>query len=83
MQLDADVTAAENNNTGFILQMDANVWAGPGLIPGDPNVQNYNGKMFEEFMKRNSNLTLVNSQQLCEGLITRIRSTTNYEHKVK
>ena len=25
MQLDAEVTATENNNTGFILQMDANV----------------------------------------------------------
>ena len=72
-QLDAEVTAADSNETGFILQMDANVWAGPELIPGDPNMQNSNGKMLEEFLQRNSNLTLVNSLHLCEGLITRIR----------
>ena len=53
------------------------MWAGPGLIPGDPNLQNNNGKMFAEFMNRNSNLTLVNSQQVCEGLISRIRKTKN------
>ena len=73
VQLDAEVTAADNNDTGFILQMDANVWAGPELIPGDPNTQNSNGRMFEEFLLRNPKLTLVNSLQLCEGLITRIR----------
>ena len=73
MQLDTEVTAADDCNTGFILQMDANVWAGPDLIPGDPNSKNSNGKMFGDFMRRNSHLTLVNSLQLCEGLITRIR----------
>ena len=71
--LDSEVAAAESLGTGFILQMDANVWAGPELIPGDPNPQNYNGKLFEEFMTRNPQLTLVNSLQLCEGLITRKR----------
>ena len=44
-QLDAEVAAAESYDTGFILQMDANVWAGPNLIPGDPNPQHYNGKL--------------------------------------
>ena len=72
-QLDAEVAAAESYDTGFILQMDANVWAGSGLIPGDPNPQNW--KLFEEFLKRNSHLVLVNSLQLCEGLITRMRVT--------
>ena len=67
------MAAAESLGTGFILQMDANVWAGPELIPGDPNTQNYNGKLFEEFMTRNPHLTLVNSLQLCEGLIIRKR----------
>ena len=32
-QLDSEVTEAENNNTGFILQMDANVWTGAEIIP--------------------------------------------------
>ena len=40
-------------------------------------MQNSNGRMFAEFMNRNSNLTLVNSQPLCEGLISRIRTTKN------
>ena len=74
-QLDAEVAAAENADTGFILQMDENVWAGPHLIPGDPNTQNSNGKLFEQFLQRNPHLTLVNSLQLCEGLITRMRVT--------
>ena len=81
MQLDAEVAAADCNDTGLILQMDANVWAGPQLIPGDPNIQNGNGKLFEEFLMRNSNLTLVNSLDLCEGLITRIRRTKDRTEK--
>ena len=32
-QLDSEVTEAENNNTGFILQMDSNVWTGAEIIP--------------------------------------------------
>ena len=80
-QLDWEVAAAESANTGLILQMDANVWAGPNLIPGDPNPQNSNGKLFEEFMDRNPHLYLVNSLQLCVGLITRIRITKNKVEK--
>ena len=57
--------------------MDANVWAGSSLIPGDPNPQNNNGKLFEEFLRRNPNLTVVNKLMLCEGLITRIRCAKN------
>ena len=75
--LDAEVQAAENNGTGFILQMDANLWAGPELIPGDPNKQNVNGKLFQQFLQRNSHLVCVNSLEMCEGLITRIRKTRN------
>ena len=61
--------------------MDANVWAGSGLIPGDPNPQNNNGKLFEEFLKRNPHLVLVNSLRLCEGLITRMRVTKSRVEK--
>jgi hypothetical protein len=61
--------------------MDANVWAGPELIPGDPNEQNSNGRMFVEFLLRNPKLTLVNSLQLCEGLISRIRCAKNKTEK--
>ena len=75
--LDSEVVAAENNGTGLVIQMDGNLWAGDNIIPGDPNQQNKNGKLFEMFLRRNPHLTCVNSLQLCEGLITRIRKTKN------
>ena len=75
--LDLEVAAAENYETGVIIQMDGNLWAGGKLIPGDPNEQNNNGKLFELFLSRNPHLTCVNALQLCEGLITRIRKTKN------
>ena len=70
--LDKDVLAAKESGAGFILHCDGNLWAGSGLIPGDPRPQNRNGKFFQEFLERN-NLTVVNSLQICEGLITRRR----------
>ena len=74
-QLDQEVTSAQNQGLGFILHMDGNLWAGPELIPGDPHQQNQNGKLFQEFLARNTHLSVVNSLQECEGLITRSRKT--------
>ena len=71
--LNEDVAIAHNTDSGFILQFDGNLWAGPKLIPGDPRPQNRNGKMFENFLNENPHLTVVNSLSLCEGLITRKR----------
>ena len=73
--LDLEVAAAENQDMGFILQMDGNMWAGSDLIPGDPNKQNNNGKLFQNFLQRNPHVTCVNSLQLCDGIITRMRKT--------
>ena len=56
--------------------MDANAWLGNNTIPGDPNIiPNSNGKLFSRFIERNENLILVNSQPICEGVITRQRIT--------
>ena len=63
--LDEDVSLAEADGAGFILQFDGNLWCGSGMIPGDPRPQNKNGKLFQEFLIRN-NLTVVNSLELCE-----------------
>ena len=71
--LEEEVSTSWNMGSGFILQFDGNLWAGPEIIPGDPRPQNQNGKLFEEFLQRNPNLTVVNSLPICEGLITRIR----------
>ena len=80
-QLDSETTTAQNQGTGLIIQMDGNLWAGPALIPGDPHAQNKNGKLFENFLARNSHLSVVNSLEQCEGLITRFRKTINGEEK--
>ena len=64
---------ANNTESGFVLQFDGNLWAGPGIVPGDPRPQNRNGKLFEDFLTKHPHLTVVNSLSLCEGLITRSR----------
>ena len=72
--LDEEVSNAWKDGSGFILQFDGNLWAGNEIIPGDPRSQNYNGKLFQDFLERNQNLSVVNSLPICEGLITRVRS---------
>ena len=71
---DNEVIEAEKSGSGLIIQMDGNFWAGKNIIPNDPRPQNNNGKLFQQFLERNKNLTVVNSLEICEGLITRKRS---------
>ena len=71
--IDEEVVEADNSESGFILHMDGNLWAGKEIIPGDPRPQNRNGRLFQEFLERHPHLTVVNSLPLCDGLITRRR----------
>ena len=71
--IEEEVIKAEIDGHGIIIQMDGNLHAGPELVKNDPNPQNNNGKMFMEFLERNPTLTVVNSLDICEGLITRSR----------
>ena len=71
---DNEVLEAEKSGSGLIIQMDGNFWAGKSIVPNDPRPQNNNGKLFQQFLERNKNLTVVNSLDLCQGLITRKRS---------
>ena len=71
--LDEAVILASNSGGGFILHFDGNLSAGKDIVPGDPRPQNRNGKLFQEFLSRNSHLTVVNSLSICDGLITRRR----------
>ena len=48
--LDTEVENADGQQVGFILQMDGNLWAGPDIIPGDPNPINKNGEFFKQFL---------------------------------
>ena len=40
----------------------------------DPRPQNKNGRLFEEFLDRHPNLTVVNATNMCEGRFTRVRN---------
>ena len=71
--LDNEVIEAKKSGAGLIIQFDGNLWAGRKIVPNDPRVQNKNGKLFQQFLDKNSHLTVVNSLELCEGLITRRR----------
>ena len=71
--MDEEVEEASKTGAGLILQFDGNLWAGNKIIPNDPRPQNRNGKLFEQFLSRHSNLTVVNALDICEGLITRSR----------
>ena len=69
--LDIEVHSAKEDDIRLIIEIDSNAWAGSGIIPGDPNKQNNNGKYLAEFLKQNKNVTLVNALPICQGLITR------------
>ena len=74
--LEREVQEAFREEKMLLIQMDANAWLGKNTIPGDPNIiPNSNGKLFASFLERNENITLVNSQAICEGVITRQRIT--------
>ena len=57
--------------------MDANVHGGTKVVKNDPNVQNNNGKLFEQFLRRNKYLKVGNNMNICEGVITRIQNLRN------
>ena len=72
--------AVENatlSESGFILQMDGNLRAGQEIKPQGPHSINNNGKLFKKFLEENNHLTVVNSLNLCSGLITRRRQTVH------
>ena len=79
--IEEEVETARIREQGFILHFDGNLWAGSDIIPGDPRKQNKNGKLFQEFLSRNTNLVVVNSLPICKGLITRKRIKGEKEEK--
>ena len=71
--LEKEVNCAELEEEGIIIQMDGNLHAGPSLVKNDPNKINQNGKLFLEFLDRNKQLSVVNTLDICQGIITRSR----------
>ena len=74
IQLCLEVEEALNSDRGIVIEMDGNLWAVPELIPGDPNQINNNGRMLKKFLEKYPNLSIVNSMNICKGLITRSRT---------
>ena len=68
-RLSKEVDEANEKDDAFILQMDGNLWAGKEVIKNDVHECNNNGKMFQEFLKKHPHLIVVNSLDLCKGLI--------------
>ena len=79
--LEEEANKAELLDHGLLIQMDGNLHSGPELIRDDPNPQNRNGKLFMEFLERNSYLTVANQLDVCQGMITRIRNLGNKTEK--
>ena len=75
--LNKEVEYANNTKAGLIIQLDGNLLAGKSIIPGEPRPKNRNGKLFEEFLKINPQLSVANSLPLCEGLIIRKQVKNN------
>ena len=71
--IEKEANTAEIEGDGLLIQMDGNLHAGKEVIKEDPNKQNKNGKLFAEFLERNSNLIVINNLKICEGVITRKR----------
>ena len=72
-RLGNEVDDAMENEKAFILQMDRNLHVGESVIKGAPNPCNNNGKLLIKFLQKYHQLKIVNSLDLCEGVITRKR----------
>ena len=76
--LDREIKEAEEKEQGVILGFDSNCHPGPSVVKNDPMPgPNKNGQTFLDFLERNPCLIVVNSLNLCQGTITRKRTTVN------
>ena len=75
-QLDLEIKKSRLSGSLICIEMDSNAKLGPMIIPGDPKEQTENGKLLEKVVADND-LIVVNSTELCRGVITRHRKTIN------
>ena len=75
--LTKETQKATKTGAGLIIQMDGNICAGNNIINDDPNQQNQNGKLFQEFLNLNTHITVINVLPICKGKITRKRPMIN------
>ena len=73
-ELEMEVIDAYENNCMVVIEMDANAKVGMKYIVGDPHETSPNGNLLLEMVRR-QNLIIVNSMDMCKGVITRERIT--------
>ena len=56
--------------------MDTNSKLGPEFVPKDPHRMSKNGEILADIVERNA-LIVANGLEVCEGVITRERSTAD------
>ena len=79
-RIDLEVKSSKLAGALVCIEMDANSKLGPDIIKNDPKEQSRNGKLLEQIIN-NNNLVVVNGTNLCEGVITRQRTTIHREEK--
>ena len=78
--LEKEVILAKESNCRILIQMDANAKVGCEIITNDPCRQSYNGGLLLGLIER-ENLSILNENDLCEGVITWHRKTIAGEEK--
>ena len=81
-EIEEEITNAKDDNCMIVIQMDANAKIGKKHVKNDPNDDTHNGRILIDVVERQK-LVIVNTMELCKGVITRERITaTNTERSV-
>ena len=79
-EVEKQVILAFEEKCLIIIQMDANAKLGGKIFAQDPHETTENGILLSDMAQR-QNLHILNNDELCAGVITRHRTTTNGEEK--
>ena len=79
-EVENQIITAKEEECGIILELDANAKLGKDIISNDPNLMSFNGQIMNEIIIRQQ-LNIGNTSNLCNGTITRHRSTVEKEEK--
>ena len=74
IRLEEEIVKCKDNDKAIIIELDANSKLGSQIIIGDPHDMSKNGELLWDIIER-QNLTVVNTLELCEGVITRTKDT--------
>ena len=78
--IEQEILTAKDENCLVVIQLDANAKIGKENLKDDPNNVTKNGKILLDVVER-QNLTIVNTLDLCKGVITRERASATKSEK--